>query len=127
MKALSIKEFVTRIEFPIGIKSLKGKEKREQTIKYLIGYLAEHFNDAIRSEALNKLKRFGKEAASELINQLDDNNRYVRKDAAKALGDFGIIAHEAIPRLIQIIETDREDLVFEEAFSSLMKIGKCIK
>jgi vesicle coat complex subunit len=56
-----------------------------------------------------------------LTGALKDENTYVRRDAAKALGEFGPQAKEAVPALLAGLR-DREPSVRKAAAGSLKRI-----
>ncbi|HKG21078.1 MAG TPA: HEAT repeat domain-containing protein [Blastocatellia bacterium] len=58
-----------------------------------------------------------------LISALSDKNDFVRGRSARALGSNGPAAARAVPSLIQIIETDGEHYVRQEAVVALGMIG----
>lgn len=58
-----------------------------------------------------------------LISALSDKNDFVRARAARALGNNGPSATSAIPRLIRVLESDREHYVRHEAVIALGMIG----
>jgi HEAT repeat protein len=61
-----------------------------------------------------------------LIEALQDENVYVRRDAARALGSFGEQAKPAIPAL-QAALKDRESSVRSAAAASLARIDPTLK
>ena len=56
-----------------------------------------------------------------LVHALKDENSYVRRDAAKALAEFGPEASEAVPALVERLR-DREPSVRKAAAQSLKRI-----
>jgi HEAT repeat protein len=57
-----------------------------------------------------------------LIEALQDEDTFIRRDAARALGYFGVSAQEALPALNALLK-DREPSVRKAAAQSLKRIG----
>jgi HEAT repeat protein len=55
------------------------------------------------------LGQIGSEAVDALITALSHHDKYVRREAAWALGQIGPDAAAAVPKLIAILKTDLED------------------
>ena len=62
------------------------------------------------------------EAVSALIDILQNENEFVRRDATNALRKLGPVAKDAVPDLIQIIRHDNSAFVRDGALSALAKI-----
>ncbi len=80
---------------------------------------------ARRLQAIHALQSRAKEkevVLPVLIEALKDDDTYVRRDAAKALGRFGPGAAEAVPALLPLL-ADKEPSVRKAAGQSLEKIG----
>lgn len=82
-----------------------------------------------RMQAVHTLLERKGEAAQivpALIEALQDENVYVRRDAARALGSFGSEAHSAVPAL-QAAQRDREASVRSAAAAALERIDPGLK
>ena len=62
-----------------------------------------------------------------LLDKLDHDSAEVRKRAARILGDFGSASEAAILKLSEILETDENNLVKEEARIAINKIEYNLK
>ena len=63
----------------------------------------------------------GKLAVPELVQALDDEDRDVRRYAARALGDIGPEAREAVPKLTNLLH-DEDRLVRNASRKALARI-----
>jgi HEAT repeat protein len=81
-------------------------------------------SDEVRGAAAVALGEYKDGAAIlPLISALSDKNDFVRGRSARALGINGPAAAAAVPRLIRIIETDKEHYARHEAVIALGMIG----
>lgn len=81
-------------------------------------------SEEVRGAAAVALGEYRDAAAIDpLMSALSDKNDFVRGRAARALGNNGPAAAAAVPRLIRLLETDREPYSRQEAVVALGMIG----
>jgi HEAT repeat protein len=81
-------------------------------------------NSPTRLHAVHALQEKQKDvqvAVPALVGALEDEDPFVRRDAARALGKFGGAAREAVPALVAHLQ-DREPGVRKAATQALQKI-----
>jgi HEAT repeat protein len=111
----------------IGLVSIwmGGCQTQEQKVERLITELG-HKETKVRANAAEALGQMGegaKDAASTLIQLLQDQDQDVRYFAAGALGMIGEGAQDAVPALIQALQDQNRD-VRDSAARALEKIKK---
>lgn len=77
---------------------------------------------SVRQGASKLLQQFGSDSISLLIGLLESENAETRADAARALGEMGPDAAEAVPALIELLADD-ENSVVTAATEALGDIG----
>lgn len=92
-----------------------------EQIQQIIGRLAAESSPQERSEALDELRASGAGAVPELVVALRDGDRFVRRTAARVLGDLGAV--EAVPALIEAMGYDFVR-VRRAALGALIEIGQ---
>ena len=90
------------------------------------GYWKEQMKSADSSKRLHAVHAFqertkDKQAVPLLIGALDDEDTFIRRDAARALGKFGQNAREAVPALVVHLK-DSEPSVRKASAQALKEI-----
>jgi HEAT repeat protein len=82
-------------------------------------------DNAVRQESIEGLGKLGvgsPDVVAALVRALKDKDEFVRKAAARALGD--VKARDAIPALTQAWKTDKDSMVQSAARDALEKLGE---
>jgi len=80
-------------------------------------------NDHLQvAAAMQKIKRSGNEALPVLMEALHGNDPMLRDIACAVLGELGADAAEAVPKLVEMLQTETEETRMAAALS-LMRIG----
>jgi len=83
---------------------------------------AEKAHYLIAHQNWDELAKSGEKMVEQLIQTLKDEDSYIRRGAARALGEIGDI--RAVEPLNQALNEDEDSVVKQEAFEALMKFEK---
>ncbi|MEX2666881.1 HEAT repeat domain-containing protein [Candidatus Uabimicrobium amorphum] len=97
-------------------------EKSSTVTPFLIPLLQEK-DVGVRGFAAAVLGEIGRDAVFSLILLLQDNNQYVKREAAKALEKMGEKAEKAVPTLISLLQ-DQDSEVRSSVIKALGSIGE---
>jgi HEAT repeat protein len=110
LQSLRDSDEMTRVWVAIEIIRIDPSTKNSALIT--VKKLSDSPNNSIRDLAAEALKEFGAEAVPALTKRLRDSNIDVRIQTANSLSALGIDAKDAVPALIEVLQSDQQDANF---------------